>query len=97
VAKPPPKSGSRCRETGSPMSRTTQFEGLQQDLRYGVRTMLKNPGFSAAVVLTIALGSGANTAMFSVIRAALLKPLASRHPDRAVLVADEVARFGSRN
>jgi putative ABC transport system permease protein len=70
------------------MSRTTQFESLQQDLKYGVRTMLKNPGFSAAVVLTLALG--ANTAMFSVIRAVLLKPLAFRDPDRVVLVADGV-------
>lgn len=72
------------------MSRTAQFESLQQDLKYGVRTMLKNPGFSAAVVLTIALGIGANTAMFSVIRAVLLKPLAFRDPDRVVLVADGV-------
>jgi hypothetical protein len=72
------------------MSGPTQFESLQQDLRYGVRTMLKNPGFSAAVLLTTALGTGANTAMFSVIRAVLLKPLAFRDPDHVVLVADGV-------
>jgi putative ABC transport system permease protein len=59
--------------------------------------MLKNPGFSAAVVLTLVLGIGANTAMFSVIRAVLLKPLAFRDPDRVVLVAEELRRFDSRN
>ena len=48
--------------------------------------MLKNPGFSAAVVLTLALGIGADTAMFSVIRAVLLRPLAFRDPDRVVLL-----------
>lgn len=52
--------------------------------------MLKNPGFSAAVVLTLALGIGADTTMFSVIRAVLLRPLAFRDPDRVVLVADGV-------
>jgi len=70
------------------VSRTTYFESVQQDLKYAIRTMLKNPGFSVAVVLTIALGIGANTAMFSVIRAVLLKPLEYREPERIVLIAD---------
>ncbi len=70
------------------MRGTTLFESLRQDLKYGARTMLKNPGFSVAVILTIALGIGANTAMFSVIRAVLLKPLEYREPEKIVLIVD---------
>lgn len=70
------------------MSRTAQFETIRHDLKFGIRTMRKNPAFSAAIMLTIALGIGANTAMFSVIRAVLLKPLEYREPDRIVLIAD---------
>jgi putative ABC transport system permease protein len=68
------------------MSRMGIFETLGQDLRYALRTMGKNPAFAVTVVLTVALGIGANTAMFSVIRAILLKPLAYHDPDRLVLV-----------
>jgi len=68
--------------------RTIFFERIFQDLKFSFRAMGKNPGFSAAVVLTIALGIGANTAMFSVIRAVLLKPLEYPEPDRVVLVTD---------
>jgi len=64
------------------------FETIVQDLRYGLRSMRKTPGFSAAVILTVAVGIGANTAMFSVIRGVLLKPLAYRDPGRVVLLAD---------
>jgi putative ABC transport system permease protein len=68
--------------------RTIFFDRIFQDLKFSFRAMGKNPAFSAAVVLTIALGIGANTAMFSVIRAVLLKPLGYREPDRVVLVTD---------
>jgi putative ABC transport system permease protein len=70
------------------VSRTTYLESIRQDLKYGIRTMSKNPGFSLTIVLTIALGIGANTAMFSVIRAVLLRPLAYRESSRIVLLTD---------
>lgn len=69
------------------------FKSLPQDLRYGVRVLLKSPGFSLIAILTLALGIGANTAIFSVVNGILLNPLPFQAPNQLVSMFQEMPNF----
>src|SRR5215471_7363559 len=67
---------------------------LWQDVRFGARMLLKNPGTTAISILTLALAIGANTAIFSVVSAVLLQPLSYRNPERLVSLWAKVPEHG---
>jgi len=72
-------------------------ETLRQDLRYGLRQLRHNPGFTIIAVLTLALGIGANTAVYSLVDTILLRPLPYRNPERLVVVSETVPQMGYDN
>src|SRR4026208_819173 len=76
------------------MPDAAQEQLTMTDLKFAFRQLLKNPGFTAVAVLTLALGIGANTAIFSVISSVLLRPLLFRDPDRLVTVWERHVKKG---
>ena len=73
------------------------LETLSQDARFGLRMLRKNPGFAAVAVVTLALGIGANTAVFSVMNALFIHPPGMRHPDRLVALRVKYDKLGLRS
>jgi len=80
----------QCRDTHS----VRVLQGLWQDVRYGFRMLKKNPGFTTVAVTTLALGIGANTAIFSSVNAVLLKPLPYEKPEQLFLLWERFSRLG---
>lgn len=78
-----------CRETrGADFGRA-----IWQDFRFGLRMLRKNPGFTIVAVLTLALGIGANTAIFSLLNTAIIRPLPYRDPDRLMVIMDSYPKL----
>jgi predicted permease len=84
---------TRAKEETREVCSSTWLEQLLQDIRFGVRTLGKNPGFTILATLTVALGIGANTAMFSVMQGVVLAPLRFFEPDRLVTIWESNPRF----
>jgi predicted permease len=70
------------------------FDQLRQDLRYAVKSLLRAPGFAAVTILTLALGIGANTAIFSIVNGVILRPLGYPKPERLMYLTTQFPAFG---
>ena len=73
------------------------MHALSKDLRYAVRTLSKNPGYTTVALATLALGIGANTAIFSVINQVLLNPAGVQHPERVVAIQARYTKLALNN
>jgi len=88
----PEQVREKCRDARG----TRWLEDLFQDFRYALRTLRQRPGFAAVAILTLALGSGATTVMFTVINGVLLKPLAYPEADRLVTLHGKTEKYGEQ-
>ena len=88
----PEQVKEKCRDVRG----TRWLEDLLQDFRYALRTLRARPGFAAVAMLTLALGTGATTVMFTVINGVLLKPLAYPEADRLVTLHGKTERYGEQ-
>src|ERR1041384_6540000 len=73
------------------------MESLIRDVRFSLRTMAKKPGFTAVAIIIMALGIGANTSIFSLVRVVLLRPLPFAHPDRLAMGWEDAGDIGFPN
>src|SRR5687768_7475307 len=89
----PSQVGSSGIETFAPFASGIMTE-LLQDLRHSVRGFARTPGFTLLAVLTLALGIGANSAIFSVVNGVILKPLGYPEPDRLVMITSQFPTMG---
>lgn len=87
-------NAARIKESSRDLWTFVTVETFWGDLRYGARMLAKSPGFAAVAILTLALGIGANTAMFAVTNATLLKPLPYPNPSRLVFLRERLAGAG---
>ncbi len=88
----PEQVKEKCRDARG----TRWLEDFWQDFRYALRTLRQRPGFAAVAILTLALGSGATTVMFTVINGVLLKPLAYPEADRLVTLHGKTEKYGEQ-
>ena len=88
-------SAMRAREASHAVRAFGKLEELVQDARFGARLLIKIPGFTAAVVLTLALGIGINTVIFSVVNGVLLNPLPFPHPEQLLALHESKPNFAT--
>src|SRR6267142_45768 len=70
------------------------MDSFLRDVRHAVRTLARTPGFALVTILTLALGIGANTAIFSVVNAVILRPLGYPRPDRLIYISSQFPKMG---